>query len=247
MKLNKNFTSGLLVLFAAAVTLTFLSPAEAQNVQEGKAVVRALLGAPEYSKGGATFIPLKVNTVLHSGDVVKTKKGDHVDLFFGKNNGVVQVTENSTLLFEKLSFQDGGAEIVSDTQLDLRAGAIHGKVNKMAKASKYEIKTPGSVTGIRAAKYSVSADSTVTVAEGTAIVVVYVTGGVAQSPITVNAGETVSPGGTPKPAPKELINDILNGLHDGENHIGNQLFMEVFGASIVGEPFISPTLPGGDD
>lgn len=65
-----------------------------------------------------------------------------MDLFFGKNNGVVQVAENSTLLFDKLSFQDGGAEIVSDTQLDLRAGAINGKVNKMAKASNAKSRPP---------------------------------------------------------------------------------------------------------
>lgn len=240
MKPSNNFRNGVMALIAAALTLTLLGQAQAQNVQEGKAVVRALLGAPEYSRGGGAFVPLKVNTVLHAGDVVKTAKEDHVDLFLGKNNGVVQVTPNSTLLLDKLTFQDTGAEIVSDTQLDLRAGTIQGKVNKMSKASKYEIKTPRGVAGIRGTKYSVSANGTVT--EGT-VIVVYVIGGIAQPPITVHEGETVVPGGTPKPAPKDLLNDILNGIHDAENHIGNQLFIEVFVAPPVVQPFISPTLP----
>lgn len=243
MKLTNKFSNRVMALIAAALTLTLLGQAQAQNVQEGKAVVRALLGAPEYSRGGGAFIPLKVNTVLHAGDVVKTAKEDHVDLFLGKNNGVVQVTPNSTLLLDKLTFQDTGAEIVSDTQLDLRGGTIHGKVNKMSKASKYEIKTPRGVAGIRGTKYSVSASGAVTVAEGT-VIVVYVIGGIAQPPITVHAGETVVPGGTPQPAPKDLLNDILNGIHDADNHIGNQLFIEVFVAPPVVQPFISPTLPG---
>lgn len=244
MKLTKRFTNGFAALLVTCVALSFVTAAGAQNEQEGKAIVRALLGTPEYSKAGAAFVPLKVNTILHAGDVVKTKEGDHVDLFLGKNNGVVQVTPNSTLLLDKLSFKDTGAEIVSDTQLDVRAGTIHGKVNKMANASKYEIKTPRGVAGIRGTKYSVSASGQVTVAEGT-VIVVYVIGGVAQPPITVHAGETVMPGGTPKPAPKDLINDILNGLHDAENHVGNQIFIEVFVAPVVFEPFISPTLPPG--
>ena len=244
MKLTKKFANGFTALLVACAALTFVSAARAQNEQDGKAIVRALLGTPEYSKQGAAFIPLKVNTILHAGDVVKTKEGDHVDLFLGKNNGVVQVTPNSTLLLDKLTFKDTGAEIVSDTELDVRAGTILGKVNKMANASKYEIKTPRGVAGIRGTKYSVSASGQVTVAEGT-VVVVYVIGGVAQPPITVHAGETVVPGGTPKPAPKDVINDILNGLHDAENHVGNTVFIEVFLAPVVVEPFISPTLPPG--
>jgi hypothetical protein len=50
-----------------------------------------------------------------------------------------------------------GAEEVSDTQLNLQAGRIMGTVRKLSGASRYEVKIPNGVAGIRGTVYSLSA------------------------------------------------------------------------------------------
>jgi len=60
--------------------------------------------------------------------------------------------------------------MVTDTQLDLRAGKIMGTVKKMSAASKYEVKYPNGVAGIRGTIYVIDANGVVTVLSGTVLV-----------------------------------------------------------------------------
>jgi hypothetical protein len=62
---------------------------------------------------------------------------------------------------------------VTETQLDLRAGKIFGNVKKMSAASKYEVKIPNGVAGIRGTIYQISADGVVQVLVGS-VVIAYV-------------------------------------------------------------------------
>ena len=64
-------------------------------------------------------------------------------------------------------------------------------MRKLAAASKYEVKTPQGVAGIRGTRYDISADGTVRVIEGQ-VVVVYIVNGIA-STATVNAGQMARP------------------------------------------------------
>jgi hypothetical protein len=66
---------------------------------------------------------------------------------------VVRVWENSALGIDSLGTMQTGADTVTDTQLDLRAGHIFGTVKKMSAGSKYEIKLPNGVAGIRGTCY----------------------------------------------------------------------------------------------
>ena len=76
--------------------------------------------------------------------------------------------------------------------MDLKAGRIVGVVKKLSGTSKYEVKTPSGVAGIRGTEYVISADGTVNVVKGQ-IVVVFVKsdGGVVTQ--VVNAGEMFNP------------------------------------------------------
>lgn len=65
-----------------------------------------------------------------------------------------------------------GAETVTETQLDLKAGRITGSVKKMSAASKYEVKLPNGVAGIRGTTYDISADGVVKVYVGSVVVAV---------------------------------------------------------------------------
>ncbi|HVY71177.1 MAG TPA: FecR domain-containing protein, partial [Verrucomicrobiae bacterium] len=72
-------------------------------------------------------------------------------------------------------------------QLDLSNGRILGRVEKMAAASRYEVKTPQGVAAIKGTKYDISARGKVRVFDGQVAVT---TGG---NTYTVNAGEMFDP------------------------------------------------------
>lgn len=178
---------GLAVAVGVFVGIT----AQAAPVQN-KAVVRAVRGTANYSQDrGANWKKLNVGAQLSQNAVIRTAPGSTVDLYLGENGPVVRVTEDTTLGIDRLTIDDLGPEKIIETQLDLRSGRILGSVKKLAAASKYEVKTPQGVAGIRGTRYDISADGTVTVLEGQ-VVVVYIVQGQPVS-VTVNAGQTARP------------------------------------------------------
>lgn len=62
---------------------------------------------------------------------------------------VVRILQDTVLSFDRLNAVDTGGERVTETELDLRSGAIFGAVKKQAAASRFEIKIPNGVAGIR--------------------------------------------------------------------------------------------------
>ncbi len=81
----------------------------------------------------------------------------------------VRLWENTALGIDKLASVQTGADVVTDTQLDLKAGRITGSAKKMSAASKYEIKLPNGVAGIRGGSFDISADGMVRVVVGSVV------------------------------------------------------------------------------
>ena len=167
------------------------SMAFAQAAQVGKAVVREVTGAAEASVGGA-WKALRKGDTLMPGAVVRTANDSSVILFLDQNGPLVRLTENTTLGIEKLTFENTGVDTVIETQLDLKSGRIVGTVKKLSATSKYEVKTPNGVAGIRGTKYVISADSSVMVLEGQVVVVFVKADGSVVTQV-VNAGEKFNP------------------------------------------------------
>lgn len=71
---------------------------------------------------------------------------------------VIRMSEDSMLAIDKLTVVDTGADTVSDTELDLRAGKIFTNVKKMSASSQYIIKLPNGVAGIRGSGGELGAD-----------------------------------------------------------------------------------------
>ncbi len=88
----------------------------------------------------------------------------------------IRIFENSVLSVDKLTISQTGADTVTETQLDLKAGRIFGTVKKLSAASVYEIKVPNGVAGIRGTIYLIGADGVVNVLTGS-VVVSYVSNG----------------------------------------------------------------------
>jgi len=199
--------------FAIAVA-AFVGTTHVQAVpQMNEAQVRSVRGTANYSTDrGANWRDLKVGAKLKQNSIIRTAPGGTVDLFLGDNGPVVRVTENTTVGIDRLTYDKTGAETVIETQLDLRSGRILGNVKHLAQASKYEVKTPQGVAGIRGTRYDISADGRVSITQGDAVAV-YVVGG-RTSTTDVHAGQTARPpttaGGPPSisPIPPAEINTI---------------------------------------
>jgi len=214
-----------LALGAALLGVLSSQAAPVQN----RAEVRAVRGTANYSTDrGANWKKLNVGTRLGEHSVVRTSPGGQVDLFLGDNGPVVRVTEDTTMGIDKLTSETmGTGDKVIETQLDLRSGRILGNVKKLAAASKYEVKTPMGVAGIRGTRYDIRADGTVAVTEGT-LVVVYIVGG-QPTTVTVPAGNMVRPPTTPG-APVTPIALTPQQIADINNNIP-----AVTGAPVTGE------------
>jgi len=196
MKYTRSFLNGLV---ACGLALAMVSTLSAQTKECGATVLR-IKGTARYSLGNNIWQPLAAGQVLHPGTVVQTSRdaGSYVDLALGEGTpslvsvnpiattapskggtlgykpstqqNTVRVTENTVLGIDKLSLMETGADVVSDTQLDLKSGRIIGNVKKMSAASRYEIKLPNGVAGIRGTVYDITADGTIRVASGSVVI-----------------------------------------------------------------------------
>ncbi len=138
-------------LVTGLAALTLVLSLDAQTAP-GKAEVRAIKGHALYAVSGGPAAELKAGTVLGGGTIIKTAAESTVDLFLGNSAGVVRITENSTLGLDKLLITNTGADTVIENQLNLPEGTMLFNVNKLSAASKYEVKLPNGVAGIRGTK-----------------------------------------------------------------------------------------------
>jgi hypothetical protein len=196
------------VIACVAVLVAMAACSSAQAAQTGKAVVRSLTGAAEYSVSGP-WMPLRVGQELLPGSTIRTANDSAVVLFMDQNGPLVQLTENTTLGIDKLTFEPTGVDTIIETQLDLKSGRIVGIVRKLSTTSRYEVKTPTGVAGIRGTEYSISATGQVYVVSGSIVVVSVRADGSVLTQV-VNAGEMFNPAtGRVEPTPTETLNRIL--------------------------------------
>jgi ferric-dicitrate binding protein FerR (iron transport regulator) len=185
----------------------------AQAGEAGKAVVRSIRGHAQYAEGG-NWLELKVGQTLKPGSTLRTANESQVDLFMDQNGPVVRLAENTTLGIDKLNFEATGIDTIIETQLDLKSGRILGIVKKMASTSKYEIKTPNGVAGIRGTEYVVTATSDVFVVTGSMVVVYVKADGTVVTQV-VNAGECFHPSsGTVEPIPPDQLARLVAEVND---------------------------------
>ena len=143
-------------LLALAVGLGVFVAVWSAQAKPGKVVVRAVIGKADYTQEGVKWRSLGQGQVLRQGAMIRTYPASHVDLFLGVNGPFVRIMESTELGIDDLSYERTGVETVIETSLDLRVGRVLGNVKKMAVASRYEVKTPNGVAGIRGTKYDIS-------------------------------------------------------------------------------------------
>ena len=242
MKSMRSVAMKLVVGVGVFVCVAAISVAQAQT-QQGKATVMGIKGSAEYSTGGA-YMALKVGTVLRSGATVRTGGGSHADLALGKNNGVVRVAESSELAVDKLTYNDTGADTVIETQLNLKSGRVLGNANrKMSPASKYEVKTPVGVAGIRGTKYDIRAIGRVISCDDKVYWVSQPAGG-QPAPYVVNAGSQFEPGVGISKTPHDIAEVVCREISGIGGSSGEE---QVVTVPPILEPYVSPLVGLRDD
>jgi len=216
MTLKTTLTSKVSSLVVVASLAMTLATRLCADTQPGKVEVKAVRGQVTSYIPGGTPAPLKAGTMLSPGSTVKTGKDSSADLFLGKSAGTIRMEENTTLAIDKLTITDTGADTVLDAQLNLPEGTILGNVNKLSAASKYEIKVPNGVAGIRGTRLLASANSYFVLLDG-AMVFVHVPPGGNPTPYTLQAPPAVyfSPLEGVKHAPQDLIDNVTGRIQQG--------------------------------
>jgi hypothetical protein len=210
MKEIRRFMLGLAGCVLALATIPSLSA----ETTDGIAKVVAVGGHARYFlPGDSKSHDLSPGMVLKPGTIIQTASGagNYVDIVLNNSHAIeapeatpseiasysqkpmaeqdgIRLKENTVLSIDKLTVTQTGADTVTDTELDLKAGKILGTVKKLSPTSKYEVKVPNGVAGIRGTIYSLSANGILQVLTG-AVVLAYV--GPDGNVVTqvVNAGE----------------------------------------------------------
>jgi hypothetical protein len=211
------------------IALGAAAMARAQDQTEaGRAEVRFLKGTVTASTNESAARPVKAGDMLPSGALVKTGSGSLVDLYLGPNTGTLRLTEKSTLRLDTLRSKPTGADTAVEVQLHLRDGEMYFNVNKLSKASRYEIKVPTGVAGIRGTKGCFSfrprgsSKPPIVLLEGT-LFFVHVPSGEATTSyeLTAPPGVYFSPTEGIKPAPPGLVYAVERQLEESSRERKN--------------------------
>lgn len=182
-------------------------------------------------------MPLSRGQELMPGSAVRTANDSEVVLFLDQNGPLVMLTENTTLGIDKLTFEPTGVDTIIETQLDLKSGRILGVAKKLSATSKYEVKTPSGVAGIRGTEYAISATGEVYVLDGSVVVVSVRPDGSVVTQV-VSAGEMFSPSTSRvQPIPPATQDELLGDFR-------RIVTGEAPTITVDGEPviFVSPTI-----
>ena len=205
MRQIRNFVIGIAVLTLASIANA--------SAQDGIAKVVAKMGDARYFvPGDSTPHDIKVGMILKPGVTIQTASGPNnwVDIVLNNSSAVappagstptdishvqpkaqqdgVRIYDNTVISIDKLSRTQTGADVVTDTEMDLKAGSILGTVKKLTPTSKYEVKVPNGVAGIRGTIFFLSASGILRVVDGS-VVIAYVGAGGNVITQVVNAGE----------------------------------------------------------
>lgn len=181
----------------AVIATSMVASSFAQQLSQSVAKIVRVKGSARYADASNVWKPLKVGDVLRAGTIIQTAADSRVDIildekdaesnrlkwgettsYVGAGGGgdshsqrdFIRVSENSVIAFEKLLVADTGTDKIREIEIDLRAGKAFGMVKKLTGASKYEVKIPNAVAGVRGTIYTISADGKVDVLVGSVVV-----------------------------------------------------------------------------
>ena len=122
--------------------------------------VTEINGSAEVLQSDGSWKPATVGMILGQGDAIRTRASSWAMLSIDglTETATVEVKENSELKLATLLKDD--AEASQTTLLDLSLGEILIKAKKLhSETSKFEVKTPTSIVGVRGTTFSVAVEA----------------------------------------------------------------------------------------
>jgi hypothetical protein len=212
MRKLQTFAAYLAVL--AVVGISSLQSAEPGSI-EGTAMVRTVKGRATYTTPDGSSHVLTAGTELAAGSTIHTGPNTFVYVSVNGLASAVRIAAESTITIERMSRTGATREGNTDTGLSLQVGSIVGQVKKLAADSRYEIKTPHGVAGIRGTDFAVDVVAngngqytvTFTSLTGTVVASAVVDGSIITK--TLIGGESWTVGGEVVPVPIDFLEDLL--------------------------------------
>ncbi len=143
------------MVFLAFLSGVVLAPSVSANgVSQAK--VLSVKGEAMFLKNGAAdWVPLEPSVTLTEGDKVKTAAASQVNLELTGNAKTAElvVREDSEFTFSTFRYDETSQR--ETTLLDVEIGSVLVKAEKLVGDSKFEVKTPTSIVGIRGTTFEV--------------------------------------------------------------------------------------------
>jgi hypothetical protein len=205
------------LIFLGAFTLSFhplLAAPETTGV-----VLKAIAGNVEFSTGPDRWRPLRLDSKLDGGSVIRTRADGTLDFYLHESKTTLRLTPNSTLVIQTLNVWRAGDQEVTDTELKLLAGGIVGAQKKLMKPSHFQITTAKGVANIVGTEYLVSASGAVTVLSGMVSVNCTLPGKTELVQVSVPAGQSFDPAtGTVVPTSPAYLTSIISDVNTVKNN-----------------------------
>ncbi|HOO56948.1 MAG TPA: FecR family protein [bacterium] len=157
------------VIMIVLAALALAAPAIGQDEEECTAYVAGIVGDAGYRESeDAEWEPVELDMCLYIGDELRTKADSALALMFTEE---IEVRVDAFSVFKVRAMEGEGEQ---PNSLDLKSGQAWAKVEKLeqnAQHSKFEIRTPTAIAGVRGTEFNVEVDeegnSTVHVLDGT--------------------------------------------------------------------------------
>ena len=192
------------------LTLAALTGYPAEPNPAPTAEVSGVFGTA-FANPGTGDTAVRVGTMLAAGTTIRTDPGAAMDVYLGKEAGVIRLTQNTTLRIEHLTDTNGQTDIY----LHLQRGTILGNSGRHTSGSgphaSGQIKTSVGIAEVGSAAFRLHAEGYFVVLNGAARFA-HVPAAGEPKLHSLNAPPAVyfSPTEGVKPAPKELVREVVN-------------------------------------
>ena len=202
------------ICFLSLAALTACAALKVNVGPGGTAEISGVFGSA-FVNSGTGDTPARTGTMLAAGTTIRTDSNAAMDVYLGKEAGVIRLTQNTTVHLQQLASTNSQGKIY----LHLQRGTIlgnsgrqgSGSPNSGRNAGDYQIKTAVGIAEVSGSAFRLHAEGYLVVLNGTAhFAHVPATGEPKLHSLNAPPAVYFSPTEGVKPAPKELVREVVN-------------------------------------